>query len=72
MCGGDSWNFFVFPLVLHAVKTARPDIDVHATVENAGSMMEKFRAAIARTLGIPCGGTPAEARPVREGGDDRY
>ena len=53
LCGDDSWNFYVFPLILHAARRARPDIDVHVTVGNAGSMMEEFRAAIARALGIP-------------------
>ena len=52
LCVDDSWNFYVFPLILHAAKRARLDIDVHVTVENAGSMMEKFRVAIVRTLGI--------------------
>ena len=53
LCGGDSWNFYVFPLVLYAAKRARLDIDVHVTVENAGSMMGKFKRAIAGALGIP-------------------
>ena len=52
LCGDDSWNFYVFPLILHAARRARPDIDVHVTVENAGSMMEEFRVAIVRALGI--------------------
>ena len=63
LCGDDSWNFYVFPLVLHAARRARPDIDVHVTVENAGSMMEQFRTAIARALGILIRDANAEALP---------
>ena len=71
MCGNDSWNFYVFPLVLHAARHARPDIDVHVTVENAGSMMEKFRTAIARALGIPAEVGHEGARPRGVGADDQ-
>ena len=52
LCGGDSWNFYGFPLILHAARCTRPDIDVHVTVEKAGSMMEKIKVAIVRALGI--------------------
>ena len=37
---------------MYAAARARPDIDVHAAVENAGSMLDKFRLAMARALGI--------------------
>ena len=70
VCGSDSWNFYVFPLVLHAVKCARPDISVHVTVESAGSMMDKFRAAIARTLGIPTEVARAGTLPNGRGGGE--
>ena len=52
LCGDDLRNFYVFPLILHAARRARPDIDVHVTVENAGPMMEKIKVAIVRALGI--------------------
>ena len=71
LCGNDLWNFYVFPLVLHAVKCARPDISVHVTVENAGSMMDKFRAAIARTLGIPTEVAHAGIQPSGGGDGDQ-
>ena len=70
LCGSDSWNFYVFPLVLHAIRCARPDISVHVTVENAGSMMDKFRVAIARTLGIPTEVARAGILPNGGGGDE--
>ena len=53
LCGDDSWNFYVFPLILHAAKQARPDVEMHVAVENAGSMIEKFKRAIIGALGIP-------------------
>ena len=56
LCGDDSWNFYVFPLILHAANQARPDVEVHVTVENAGSMMEKFKLAIIGALGTPSRG----------------
>ena len=71
LCGDDSWNFYVFPLVLHAARRARPDINVHVSVENAGSMMDKFKAAIAKTLGIPVQGAHAGTPPEGGGGSDR-
>ena len=73
LCGGDSWNFYVFPLILYAAKHARPDIDVHVSVENAGSMMDKFKKAIAGALGIPVldahPGAPREAGAGDNPGD---
>ena len=53
LCGDGSWNFYVFPLILHAARQARPDAEVHVTVGNAGSMMEKFKLAISGALDIP-------------------
>ena len=63
LCGDDSWNFYVFPLILHVARRARPDIDVHVTVENAGSMMAKFKVAIARAPGISIRDASAGAGP---------
>ena len=71
LCGSESWNFYVFPLVVHAIKTARPDVVVHVVVENAGSMAAKFRDAIAVALGIPGDGGPSDAHPAQQGEHSR-
>ena len=67
LCGSESWNFYVFPLVVHAIKIARPDVVVHVVVENAGSMVAKFKDAIAVALGIPGDGGPPDAHPAQDG-----
>ena len=46
-------------------------MDMHVTVENAGSMMDKFRTAIARALGIPAEVAHAGARPRGVRTDDQ-
>eukprot|EP00972_Heterocapsa_arctica_P008760 1285822-Heterocapsa_arctica.AAC.1 len=52
LCGVESSNFFIFPLVCWIIQKIRPDVTVHPVVENAGSMLPHHLAAIKRCLGF--------------------
>ena len=52
VCGVDSKNFFVFPLVARAVTCLRPDLHVHVLVENSGSARTEHKHAMLESLGL--------------------
>ena len=52
VCGVDSNNFFVFPLVARAVTCLRPDLHVHVLVENSGSARTEHKHAMLESLGL--------------------
>ena len=52
LCGPDSCLFFLVPILRRLITTWRPDVTVHAVVENAGEMHQRFRDAILRCLGL--------------------
>ena len=48
LCGLDSVAFHVVPVVCYGLQRLRPDLTIHAVVENAGSVRPVFLDAIGR------------------------
>ena len=52
MCGSESYLFYAFPAVAWAAQQARPDLEVHTLVENAGSTRAEHRRTMEAALGL--------------------
>ena len=52
VCGTDSYFFYAVPAVTWAAQQARPDLEVHTLVENAGSTRAEHRRTMEAALGL--------------------
>ena len=58
LAGERSSHFYIFPGLCRVVQFARPDLNVHVMVENAGSLLPLHREAILTSLGLTAGSGP--------------
>eukprot|EP00969_Alexandrium_andersonii_P301861 13343528-Alexandrium_andersonii.AAC.1 len=52
LAGRDSFNFMVFPPLICLMRRARPDLEVHALVENVPDIGEPRTAATKKVLAV--------------------
>ncbi len=53
LCGDRSCHFYAVPIAAWCLQKLRPDLSVHAVVENAGSMRPIYKAEFLRALRAP-------------------
>ena len=58
LTGARSSDVYVFPGLRRVVQVARPDLEVHVLVDNAGSLLPPHRQAILTSLGLTNGSGP--------------
>eukprot|EP00969_Alexandrium_andersonii_P041493 1818810-Alexandrium_andersonii.AAC.1 len=52
LAGKESFNFFVFPVVVWAIRRCRPDVDAHVLAENSDRVGDLHAAAARNLLSI--------------------